>query len=381
MLARTRRCLPAQLYSKRFWPLARRILHNTSMTYSFSRRSLLASAIGVPLYTAMANAKPKRTPQGSLTDVPGLKVGHFTHTKRPTGCTVVLAEAGVTAGADVRGGAPGTRDIELLRPEMSVQQIHAVVLSGGSAFGLATADGVMRYLEEREIGFPIGGGVVPIVPTAILFDLGVGGSTPRPDAAAGYAAAKAATGDPVAQGNVGAGAGATVGKILGRAQAMKGGLGTASLKLPSGLIIGALAAVNCMGDVVDPDSGEPLAGARTADGKRLRDTMAELRKGATTGTRPGENTTLAIVAANVEWTKAEATKVAQMAHDGLARAIRPAHMPMDGDTVFALGTGGRPLGDLLGTVGALAADVLAQAVVSAVLHAESIEGFVAYRDI
>jgi len=351
------------------------------MTHSFSRRSLLASAIGVPLHTAMANAKPKRTPQGSLTDVPGLKVGHFTHTERPTGCTVVLAEAGATAGADVRGGAPGTRDIELLRPEMSVQQIHAVVLAGGSAFGLATADGVMRYLEERKIGFPIGGGVVPIVPTAILFDLGVGGATPRPDAAAGYSAAKAAVSDPVAQGNVGAGAGATVGKMFGRTRAMKGGLGSASLRLPGGLVIGAMAAVNCVGDVVDPDTGELLAGARTEDGKSLLDSVAELRRGVTVdAAERGENTTLGIVAANVEWTKAEATKVAQMAHDGLARAIRPAHMPMDGDTVFALGTGGRPIAGVLATVGALAADVLAQALVAAVLHAESVAGFIAYRD-
>jgi L-aminopeptidase/D-esterase-like protein len=321
-------------------------------------------------------------PQGSLTDVPGLKVGHFTHAKRPTGCTVVLAEAGATAGADVRGGAPGTRDIELLRPEMSVRQIHALVLSGGSAFGLAAADGVMRYLEERKIGFPIAGGVVPIVPAAILFDLGVGGATPRPDAESGYSAAKAATGDPVAQGNVGAGAGATVGKIFGRERAMKGGLGSASLKLPGGLVIAALAAVNCIGDVGDPDSGALLAGARSEDGKRLIDTMIELRRGVTVeaATR-GENTTLGIVAANVEWTKAEATKVAQMAHDGLARAIRPAHMPMDGDTVFALGTGGKPVAALLATIGALAADVLAQAVVAAVLHAESVPSFPAYRDL
>jgi L-aminopeptidase/D-esterase-like protein len=351
------------------------------MTHSFSRRSLLASAIGAPLYAAMANAKPKRTPQGSLTDVPGLKAGHFTHTKRPTGCTAVLAEAGATAGVDVRGGAPGTREIELLRPDMSMQQVHAVVLSGGSAYGLATADGVMRYLEEREIGFPIGGGVVPIVPAAILFDLGVGGLTPRPDAASGYSAAEAATADPVPQGNVGAGAGATIGKMFGRQRAMKGGLGSASLKLPNGLVIGALAAVNCIGDVVDPDTGEPLAGALAEDGKSLADSMAELRRSAgTNAPGQGENTTIAIVAANVEWTKAEATKVAQMAHDGLARAIRPAHLPMDGDTVFALGTGGTPLGDRLGAIGALAADVLAQAIVSAVLHAESVEGFVAYRD-
>jgi L-aminopeptidase/D-esterase-like protein len=264
---------------------------------------------------------------------------------------------------------------------MSVQQIHAVVLAGGSAFGLATADGVMRYLEERKIGFPIGGGVVPIVPTAILFDLGVGGATPRPDAAAGYSAAKAAVSDPVAQGNVGAGAGATVGKMFGRTRAMKGGLGSASLRLPGGLVIGAMAAVNCVGDVVDPDTGELLAGARTEDGKSLLDSVAELRRGVTVdAAERGENTTLGIVAANVEWTKAEATKVAQMAHDGLARAIRPAHMPMDGDTVFALGTGGRPIAGVLATVGALAADVLAQALVAAVLHAESVAGFIAYRD-
>ena len=338
--------------------------------------------MGAPLCTAMAAATPRRMPTGTLTDVPGLKAGHFTHTKRPTGCTVILAEAGATAGADVRGGAPGTRETDLLRPEMSVQQVHAVVLSGGSAFGLATADGVMRYLEERKIGFPIGGGVVPIVPAAILFDLGVGGSTPRPDAEAGYSAGKAASGEPVPQGNVGAGAGATVGKMFGRDRAMKGGLGSASLKLPGGLVIGALAAVNCIGDVVDPDTGEVLAGARTADGKGFADSSAELRRGGTVeaATR-GQNTTLGVVAANVEWSKAEATKVAQMAHDGLARAIRPSHMPMDGDTVFALGTGGRPVAGLLGTVGALAADVLAQAVVAAVLHAESIEGFLAYRDV
>lgn len=282
----------------------------------------------------------------------------------------------------MRGGAPGTRDTELLRPEMSVPQVHAVVLSGGSAYGLATADGVMRYLEEREIGFPIGGGFVPIVPTAILFDLGVGGATPRPDASAGYEAGKAATADPVAQGNVGAGAGATVGKMFGRERAMKGGLGSASLKLPDGLVIGALAAVNCIGDVIDPDTGQPLAGARTDDGKSLVDSITELRRGVTTNAvRRGENTTLGIVAANVDWTKAEATKVAQMAHDGLARSIRPSHLPMDGDTIFALGTGGSPLGDRLGVVGALAADVLAQAVVSAVLHAESVEGFPACRDL
>jgi L-aminopeptidase/D-esterase-like protein len=205
---------------------------------------------------------------------------------------------------------------------------------------------------------------------------------PRPDAESGYHAAKSASRDAVAQGNVGAGAGATIGKMFGRERAMKGGLGSASLKLPGGLVVGALAAVNCIGDVVDPDTGELLAGARAEDGKRLIDTMAEMRRGATVeAAARGENTTLGIVAANVNWTKAEAAKVAQMAHDGLARAIRPAHMPTDGDTVFALGTGGKPLAGLLATIGALAADLLAQAVVAAVFYAESVSGFPAYRDL
>jgi L-aminopeptidase/D-esterase-like protein len=352
------------------------------MAPPFSRRDFLTSAIGVPLVGAMASAKPQRNPQGSLTDVPGLRVGHFTSSERPTGCTVVLAEAGATAGVDVRGGGPGSRETDLLRPEMSVEQIHAVVFSGGSAFGLAAADGVMRFLEEREIGYRTGSGVVPIVPAAILFDLGIGGARPRPDATAGYKAAEAATPGPVAQGNVGAGAGATVGKMFGRQRAMKGGLGSASLKLPDGLVIGALAVVNAIGDVVDPDSGAILAGARSEDGKSFADSQAALRRGVAFGpVRPAQNTTLGIVAANVDWTKAQAAKAAQMAHDGLARAIRPAHMPFDGDTVFALGTGGRRVdGGLLGRVGALAADVLAQAVVAAILHAESIESFPAHRD-
>ena len=330
----------------------------------------------------MPQTAAKHLPRGSLTDVAGIKVGHFTHAERPTGCTVVLAEQGAVAGVDVRGGGPGTRETDLLRPEASVEKIHAVVLSGGSAYGLATADGVARYLEQKGVGFRVGGAVVPIVPAAILFDLAVGDPRIRPDAASGFQAAEAASADPVQQGNVGAGAGATVGKLFGIERAMKGGLGSASIKLEDGLVVAALVAVNALGDVVDPEDGKLLAGARTEDGKGLVDTLRQIRQGIPmAGPSRGENTTLGVVAANVDWTKAQATKVAQMAHDGLARAIRPAHMPFDGDTIFALGTGGKHGdSDLVGRVGALAADVTAQAVAAAVLHATGIEGLPASGD-
>jgi len=331
----------------------------------------------------MPLAKPKRMPSGSLTDVPGIQVGHFTHDKRPTGCTVVLTGEGAVAGVDVRGGGPGTRETDLLRPEMSVKQVHAVVLSGGSAYGLAAADGVMRYLEEKGIGYRVGPAVVPIVPAAILFDLRVGDPSIRPDASSGRQAAQAATSDPVAQGNVGAGAGATVGKLFGPGRAMKGGLGSASIELPGGLVVGALAVVNAVGDVVDPDTGALLAGARTADGKALANSMEQIRNGhGFSEPAEAQNTTIGVVAANVTWTQSQATKVAQMAHDGLARAIRPVHMPFDGDTVFALGAGGRRIDrQALGYVGAVAADVMAQAVVSAIVHASGIAGYPAYSDL
>lgn len=331
----------------------------------------------------MPLAKPKRMPSGSLTDVPGIQVGHFTHDKRPTGCTVILTGEGAVAGVDVRGGGPGTRETDLLRPEMSVKQVHAVVLSGGSAYGLAAADGVMRYLEEKGIGYRVGPAVVPIVPAAILFDLRVGDPSIRPDASSGRQAAQAATSDPVAQGNVGAGAGATVGKLFGPGRAMKGGLGSASIELPGGLVVGALAVVNAVGDIVDPDTGALLVGARTADGKALANSMERIRNGhGFSEPAEAQNTTIGVVAANVTWTQSQATKVAQMAHDGLARAIRPVHMPFDGDTVFALGAGGRRIDrQALGYVGAVAADVMALAVVSAIVHASGISGYPAYIDL
>ncbi|MCB1021359.1 MAG: P1 family peptidase [Acidobacteria bacterium] len=347
-----------------------------------SRRSILQAAAAAPL--AGAAAETARTvPSGSLTDVPKLKVGHWTSDRRPTGCTVVLAEAGAVTGVDVRGGGPGTRETDLLRPERTVEKAHAIVLAGGSAFGLAAADGVMQYLEEKGVGFRAGRNVVPIVPAAILFDLQMGDGSIRPDKQAGYLAAKAATSEPVAQGNVGAGAGATVGKLLGPLRGMKGGLGSASIRLPGDVVVGAVAAVNSLGDVVDPETGELLAGALTEDGEKLAGTAALIRTGLGFGAAaPRENTTLVVVAANVDWTQAQATKVAQMAQDGLARAIRPVHMPFDGDTVFALGTGGAEVdSSKLGLLGAVAADVVGQAIVAAIEHAESVEGRISRREL
>jgi L-aminopeptidase/D-esterase-like protein len=314
-----------------------------------------------------------------LTDVPGVKVGHFTLAERPTGCTVVLTEAGAVAGVDVRGAAPGTRETDLLNPVNTVQQVHAIVLAGGSAFGLDAASGVMRYLDERRIGFDAGVARVPIVPAAILFDLGIGDPAIRPGADCGYRAALVASADPVAEGNVGAGAGATVGKLAGPSRAMKAGIGTSSVTLPDGLIVAALVAVNAVGDVIDPATGQVVAGVRTPDGRGLSDARVLLRTGALGRGGAGQNTTLGVVATNASLTKAEATKVAQMAHDGLARAIAPVHTPSDGDTIFALATAAQRA-DVL-RVGALAAEVMADAVVRAARQATGIPGYPAARDL
>jgi L-aminopeptidase/D-esterase-like protein len=320
------------------------------------------------------------TRYNALTDVPGLRVGHWTNLESATGCTVVLCPHGAVAGVDVRGGAPGTRETDLLNPTCVVETVNAIVLAGGSAFGLAAADGVMQWLEEHSYGYNVGIAKVPIVPAAILFDLGIGSSTIRPTASAGYAACEAATDGAVAQGNVGAGTGATVGKRLGPLLAMKGGLGTASRQIEGGVIVAALVAVNAIGDVRDLRTGRILAGARNLNGKGFffeddpalpvaRTTIAELAAGA--------NTTLAVVATNAALTKTQATKVAQMAHDGLARVINPLHTLADGDTVFALSLGNHQAE--VGHLGALAAEVVAQAVLNGVLAAESLHGVPAAR--
>lgn len=306
----------------------------------------------------------------SLTDIPNLKVGHWTDPEAATGCTVILCPEGAVAGVDVRGGAPGTREIAMLDPLCTVQQVNAILLSGGSAFGLAAADGVMRWLEERGYGFDTGVAKVPIVPTAILFDLAIGDATVRPDAAAGYAACEAADQGPVVQGNVGAGTGATAGKILGFSQATKTGLGTASRQIGDDTIVAALVAVNAVGDVIDPQTQAIIAGARKVDGAGFANTVEVMEKQLGMSPVQGTNTTLAIVATNVALTKVQATKVAQMAHNGLARTIRPIHTAFDGDTIFALSCGDRQAD--ISLVGILAADVLAEAVQSAVWSAETL---------
>ncbi len=378
------------------------------MTISPSALLLLALAASpapaTPAETAAALAS-----QG-LTAVPRILVGHAEMPGRPTGCTVIRIQAAggrppsAVAAVDVRGGAPGSRETELLAPQNLVEEAHAIVIAGGSAFGLDAASGAMRWLEENGIGFDVGVAKVPIVPSAILFDLPVGGKPEiRPDAGCGYRAAAAAGAGPVKEGNFGAGAGASVGKLRGMELAMKGGIGSAALAIPTGggnpeLVIAALVAVNSLGDVIDPATGQVLAGVREpqgglADVRRLlrgekaRDAFAGREK-----ENAGRNTTLAVIATNARLTKAQAQKVAQMAQDGLARAISPAHTPYDGDTVFVLATGdldpanaagaaaGAAPDDLL-RIGALAAEALSEAIVRAVNAAEGLPGLPARRDL
>ena len=303
----------------------------------------------------------------------GLEVGQFTDPRRPTGCSVVIARTGAVGGVDVRGAAPGTRETDLLDPANLVGVVHAVLLTGGSAWGLDAAGGVMRWLEEEGVGLYVGsapGQVVPIVPAAVLFDLHVGDARIRPDAAAGYAACQAA-GDEIAQGNAGAGAGATVGKLFGMPYAMKGGIGTASVTL-EGVTVGALIAVNALGDVVDPAAGTPIAGARTEDGQQLRGSVAA----ALAGDKPlallaGANTTIGVVATDAPLTKAQCQRLAGAGHDGLARAIRPVHTMSDGDTLFALSTGMAGALDF-NVLCTMAGEAVARACVNAVQSAQGV---------
>ena len=312
----------------------------------------------------------------AITDVPGIEVGQAQDDEALTGCTVILSRKGAVAGVDVRGGAPGTRETDLLNPVNLVEKVHAVVLAGGSAFGLDAASGVMRYLEEQNIGFNAGVAKVPIIPAAILFDLNVGRPDVRPDAEMGYRAASSASSDVPAEGNVGAGAGASVGKVFGPKSAMKTGIGTASIKV-GGVVIGAIVAVNAFGDVIDPQKGQIIAGARSnqqntkpSDAGYFRDTLEVMKN--LTGRRifkaaTRSNTVIGVIATNAKLTQAEATKVAQMAQDGLARTIRPAHTMLDGDTIFALTTGEKKTDPT--TVGAFAAEVMARAILRAVQKA------------
>ena len=328
--------------------------------------------------------------QNTITDVPGIRVGHAHDGEAITGCTVVLCPQGAVGGVDQRGGAPGTRETDLLGPMHLVNKVHGVLLTGGSAFGLDAATGVMRFLEEQGVGFDAHVAKVPIVPAAVLFDLEIGRTDVRPDAAMGYLACQNASKDPPQEGNVGAGMGAKVGSILGMAGAMKSGIGSASRDLGGEAVVGALIAVNAFGDVVDPASGEILAGARPAKlgpmrlggDARFADTLAVMKgmagKLALRFASRG-NTVIGVVATNAQLTKEEVNKVAQMAHDGIARAIRPAHTMLDGDTLFALSTGGKSVD--VNIVGAYAAEVVAEAIVRAVWAAESLGGLPAARDL
>lgn len=332
----------------------------------------------------------------AITDVPGLRVGHAQNDEALTGVTVVLCPDGAVAGMDQRGGAPGTRKTDALRPMCMVQKAHAVVLAGGSAFGLDTASGAVKWLEERGVGLETRAAKVPIVPAAILYDLALGRADVRPDPAMGYAACQAASSGPVTEGNVGAGCGATVGKIYGMGQAMKAGLGTASIDLGGGLIVGAIVAVNAFGDVIEPSTGQIIAGARKMDvgatiagafgiGERkpqpdvphFADTLAVMKSlvGKTIlrfASKPSDNTVIGVVAVNADLDKEQVNKVAQMAHDGLARTIRPAHTMVDGDTLFALATGGHKTD--VNIIGAYAAEAIAHAIIRAVLAAQPVGG-------
>lgn len=318
----------------------------------------------------------------TLTDVPGIRVGHTTDLEAATGCTVVICPDGTIGGVDQRGGAPGTRETDLLRPMHLVETVNAVMLSGGSAYGLASADGAMHYLEARGIGYKATGGrfIVPIVPAAILMDLGIGLSNVRPDAAMGYAACEAATTDPVAQGTVGAGTGCRIGAMRGNDFAAKGGIGSASIDLGDGLIVAALIAVNSVGDVLD-EKGHIIAGLRmTADGHEFVGMMNAMKSFARQVEPPtrDSNTVIGVVATNAQLTKEQVNKVAQMAQNGIAQAIRPAHTMFDGDTIFALATGEIPAN--VNAIGAFAAEVVARAIRNAVYNATSLHGVRAFKD-
>jgi L-aminopeptidase/D-esterase-like protein len=355
----------------------------TALAWTVAGLSVLAAA-GTVVSLAQRGPASSSMTNKSLTAVAGIRVGHHTLSERPTGCTVVVVDGdGAIGGYAQRGGAPGTRDTELLNPQNAVERVNAIFLTGGSAYGLSVGDGVSRYMEERKTGFKIAGTVVPIVPGAVLMDLGFGGnSNIRPGADCGYRAASTATDGPVLEGNVGAGAGSTVGKLRGGNRAMKAGIGSVAITRPDGLVVAALVAVNAVGDIIDPATGAVVAGVRTEDGKRLADARLLVRAApAANAARPAENTTIAVVATNASLTKVEMSRLALMADDGLARAINPAHTPADGDTVFALATGRwQGQADVL-TIGALAAEALSEAIVRAATQSTGSGGLPSARDL
>jgi L-aminopeptidase/D-esterase-like protein len=342
---------------------------------------VLALACVAALSIGSAAQAPAHAKVG-LTAVEGIKVGHYTLTERPTGCTAILVDGDASGGVSQRGGAPGTRETDLLNPLNMVDKVNAVVLAGGSAFGLDAATGTVRWLEEHNIGWPAGPSKVPIVPAAILFDLGVGGNPKiRPTADCGYKAAEAATTGAVLEGSVGAGAGATVGKLRGAGRSTKSGIGTASIALPNGLVVAAIVAVNAVGDIIDPATGKVVAGVRNPD-DTFADARTILRSGSSAQPpRAGENTTIGLVATNAKLTKSQAARMALMADDGYARAISPAHTNGDGDTIFSLATGRWDGTADITIIGALAAEAMADAIVRAATQATGVAGIPAARDL
>ncbi len=352
-------------------------------------RACVAVLLGI---TASLSAQAPSRANTTITAVPGIKVGQYTLPDRPTGCTVIVVDGDAIGGVSQRGAAPATRETDLLQPLNMVDKVNAVVLTGGSAFGLDSASGVVRWLEEHNIGFPTSSGKVPIVPAAAIFDLSVGSNPKiRPAADCGYRAAMAASTNAVAEGSVGAGAGATVGKLGGLSQRTgstvgslrptKSGLGSAVIALPNGLIVGAIVVVNAVGDIIDPATGKVVAGVRNADGT-FADARKILRAGRPAGQpRPGENTTIGVVATNAKLTKTQVNRIALMADDGYARAINPSHTMGDGDTVFALATGRWPGEVDVTVIGALAAEAMADAIVRAATQATSAAGIPAARDL
>jgi L-aminopeptidase/D-esterase-like protein len=313
----------------------------------------------------------------SITDVVGIMVGHYSDTEGVTGCTVILCEGGAVAGVDVSGSAPGTRETDLLRPGNLVEKVHAIVLSGGSAFGLDAASGVMRYLEERGIGHETGAGKVPIVPAAIIYDLNIGSSKARPGAEEGYQACLCATDGQVAEGCVGAGTGAVVGKILGIGRATKSGLGTSSQELTGGVVVAALVVVNAVGDVVESKTGRIIAGVRHPDGNSFLSTATLLKRSDFSPSLSPSNTVVGVVATNAQLGKEEVSKLARMAQAGIARTIYPYCTMYDGDVLFALSLGKKKAD--INVLGSVAAEVVATAIARAVLKAETMGGIPAAR--
>ena len=312
----------------------------------------------------------------NILDVAGIKVGQAQNEKALTGCTVIICEDGATCGVDVRGGGPGTRETDLLNPVNMIQKVHAVVLSGGSAFGLESTCGVSEYLEEQNIGFDVGVAKVPIVVGAVLFDLGAGDAKVRPDKKMGYEACVNASSEKLQQGNYGAGCGSTVGKIKGMEYAMKGGIGSSSIKLPNGLVVSAMVAVNAFGDVYE--NGQVIAGVLNDEKTKVDNSYELMKEGVSKGGFSIDNTTIGVVVTNAKLDKAGCTKISQMAHNGYAKTIFPIHTPHDGDTIFTMATGEVEIGADITLLGSLATEVIEKSILNAIKNAKSINKIVSY---